>query len=267
MLGPRPPRPGRDPCRPPGRPLEEGTDPGEPHVALSLEVVGDDRGARVGDPADGGGDLVRRAIVQEQAPARDEAATGEQDGDLGLAVRHGVGDELDGRPCGPAVRALDDVEGEAGERDAAPLLLQVSRRLAVQVEVDDPELVGQEGPGVLDGPRGRKVQRVDEDDHHVAPQERGLAGLHGTDLELRVLAGVLPVEAEEHQDSEREDHDDRPRAFGEFRDDDDDVDDEREHAGPAVDPRSPAPAGFPIAQVEPEHARPAMVNPVKTPIA
>ncbi len=47
--------------------------------------------------------------------------------------------------------------------------------LAVDDEVDGPQLVGHEGPGVLDGPGGGHVEVVDQHEHHVAAQD-GLLG-------------------------------------------------------------------------------------------
>ena len=50
------------------------------------ELEGDDGGVDVGRLADRGGDAVGAAVVQQPAPAGGEAAPGQQDGQLGVAV-------------------------------------------------------------------------------------------------------------------------------------------------------------------------------------
>ena len=120
------------------------------------------------------------------------------------AVGHRLGGQLEGGPGQPTVLALLDVEGEPGQAQPAPLGLEVGRHPVVQGEVDGPQLVGMEGPGVLEGPGRGHVQPVDQHDHRVAVEHRGLGRLGRALLELLLLVGVLAVEAEEAEDPERE---------------------------------------------------------------
>ena len=149
----------------------------------------------MGELAHGGGDLVGRAVVEQPMPSGGETAAGQQDGQLGLTVGHRLGRQLQGGPGEPAVLALLDVEREAGQPEATPLRLELGRHLVVQGEVHGPELVGMQGPGVLEGPGGGHVQPVDQHDHRVAVEHRGLGGLGRPLFELLLLVDVLAVEA------------------------------------------------------------------------
>ena len=61
--------------------------------------------------------------------------------------------------------------------------------------MDGPELVGVQGPGVLEGPGRGHVQPVDQHDHGVAVEHRGLGRLGRPHLELLLLVDVLAVQA------------------------------------------------------------------------
>ena len=92
------------------------------------------------------------------------AAPGQQHRALGVAVDRGVRHELDRGPQQAPVGALDDVEGNPGQTDPGPVLLEQPCLLRVDVEVDGAHVVGGErargtgGPApspCRGGPRGR----------------------------------------------------------------------------------------------------------------
>ena len=154
------------------RPLHRAAVGAHPLAEAAAHGEGDDGGADVGHLAEDGGDLVGRAVVQEALPDPGVAAPGQQHRALGVAVQRGVGHQLDGRPAQAAVRALDDVERQAGQPQPAPLGLELAGRLGVDVEVHRPQVVGCQRAGVLQGARRGHVEAVDEHDHHVAAQDR-----------------------------------------------------------------------------------------------
>src|SRR2546421_13945 len=61
----------------------------------------------------------------------------------------------------------------------------------VDDEVDGPQLVGLQRPGVLDGPGGGQVETVDEDEDDVTAQDRGAGGGGHVALQLIGLGLVL----------------------------------------------------------------------------
>ena len=139
---------------------------------------------------------VRSCRKRCQADA--EAAAGQEHGALGVPVGHRVGHQLDGRPGQAPVGALDDVERAGGRARAGSSPPASSPgHLGVDVEVDGPQVVGGQGPGVLDGPGRGQVEPVDQHDDDVAAQDRGLAGPGRPHLELLCLVDVLAVQADE----------------------------------------------------------------------
>ena len=143
---------------------------------------------------DGGGDGLGRVVVEHPLPARGEDAPGQEDGELGLAVGHRLGGQLERGPGQAAVLALLDVEGEVGQAEPSPLLLQLLGGQRVEGEVDGPEHVGVQRAGVLERPGRGHVEAVDEDDDLVAAEHGRLGRLAGALLELLVLHHVLAVE-------------------------------------------------------------------------
>ena len=138
-------------------------------------------------------DAIRRLVVEDPPPGPSVGAPGQEDADLGLPVGQ-LGGQLERGPPQAAVGAVDDVERQAGEPHPLPPLDEDLGPLVVDVEVHGPEVVGHQGAGVLDGPGGGQVDAVDEDDHDVAAQDLGLAGLDGDAFfEHDVLDPVLAV--------------------------------------------------------------------------
>ena len=172
------------------------------------------------------------------------------------AVGHRLGRQLQGGAGQPSVLALHDVEGQPGQAQPAPLRLQLGRDPAVQGEVDGPQLVGMEGPGVLQGPGRGHVQPVDQHDDRVPVEHRRLGGLGRPHLQLLLLVCVLPVEGQEGQDADGQDDQDDPGPLGELGYGDDDQDDEGEHRGRAVDDQPTAPMVLSVVQVVLGHAGP-----------
>ena len=75
-------------------------------------MEGDDRGVDVRKLADDLDDPVGRLIVEDTAPRLPVGAPGQQHADLGLPVGQ-LGRQFQRGAAEPAVRAVDDVEGEA----------------------------------------------------------------------------------------------------------------------------------------------------------
>ena len=75
--------------------------------------------------------------------------------------------------------------------------LELVGRLGVDVEVHGPQVVGREGPGVLDRPGRGQVEAVDQDDDDVAAQDRGLGRLGRARLEHSSSPAYCAVQPDE----------------------------------------------------------------------
>ncbi len=117
------------------------------------------------------------------------------------------------------------------------------------------QIVGGQGPCVLDGSSYSKVEPVHQHHDDVAAQDGGFAGPGRPHLELLLLHRVLVVQTqEEHHPKGQDDHD-RPGTLRELGHHDDHVDDEGQHGRSAIDRCPPAPLGFFLRQVVLEHPR------------
>ena len=99
---------------PPGRAADLLLDPGR-------HQEGDDGGVDVGQLAHDLDDAVGGLVVEDPAPGLAVGAAGQQHADLGLAVGQ-LGRQLERGPAEAAVRAVDDVERQAGQPEALPAL-------------------------------------------------------------------------------------------------------------------------------------------------
>ena len=126
--------------------------------------------------------------------------------------------------------------------------------------MDGAQLVGRQRAGVLDGARRAHVELVDEHEHDVAAQDRGLRRAPRVLLELVGLGLVLPVQPHEHGDHDRHEHDHHPGSEDgagrlELGDADDHVDDRGEQGPGAVDEKAAPPALLLVGDVVLGHAR------------
>ena len=178
----------------------------DPLGPATLQLEGDDGGAHVGHLAHDGGDLVGRAVVEQRLPTEREAPAGQQHRALGVAVEHRVGHQLDRGAGQPAVRALDDVERQAGEPEAAPLVLE----LAAPPSVSTSKCTARRSSGVRVRAywMARAVARSSRSTSTTTTWRRRIGAsrrLGRTSLELVLLFGVLPVQPEQGEHPERED--------------------------------------------------------------
>ena len=122
-----------------------------------------------------GGDLVGRAVVQEALPDpwRSRAGAAARCTRCRRRAIASATSSMAG-PAQPPVRALDDVEGQAGQPEPAPVRLELAGASVSMSKCTARRSSGCECAGVLDGPGGRQVEAVDQHDHHVAAQHRGL---------------------------------------------------------------------------------------------
>ena len=87
--------------------------------------------------------------MQQAAPEAVVLAVGQQHADLGLAVGELAGDGLDRGAREPAVRALDQLEGNTGEAELAPLGRQCLGMEQIDGEVDGTHVGGMQRARVL----------------------------------------------------------------------------------------------------------------------
>ena len=214
---------------------------------MGAELVGHERHRRVGQLAYRGRDLLGGVVVEPAVPALPVLAAGHQHADLGRPVeprRDGVEDGL----VDATIGALHHLEGHLQQLQPLPCVGQSRSLLLVGGDVDDAHLVRPQGPGVLDGPGGGAVERVDEHEDAVAGQQpagRCLDSDLFTRRELGRLGLVLAVEPNEHGHHHGDQHHDEPGPVHELGDADHDRDDAGGHGAEAVDgetePASPRP--------------------------
>ena len=213
------------------------------------ELVGDHRGVDVGQLAHGGGDPVGGGVVEHPLPAGGEAAAGQQDGQLGLAVGHRLGGQLEGGPGQAAVVALHPRRGGAGPGRAGSSRPRAS--------ADSLSSMAKWTARSSSGWRVRAYWRA----RAVAMSRRSTstitvwrlstgasAASAAPCLELLLLVDVLAVEADEPEVHERADHHHHPGPLLELDRGEDEDDEGGEDGGEAVDSHPSAPVVRPCCR-------------------
>ena len=133
--------------------------------------------------------------------------------------------------------------------------------------MDRTGLVGAERAGVLERPGRGEVEPLDEDEDDVVAQDRRRGRASPTFGSSSRLLLVAVVEAEQDEEEEGEDDDDQPRALGELGHGEDERRSQGEHGGEPVDPDLQRQPGRRSRRWCLTIPAPAIVKPVKTPIA
>jgi hypothetical protein len=160
------------------------------------ELKRHDRGIDVRQMPNGGCDAVRAAVVEQSTPPGGEPTPGKKNREFRVSVTCGLRSQFQRGPREPAVRALEDVEGEARQAEAAPVAFQFRGFAGIDSEVYSSELVRGESPGVLHGSRRRKVHSVDQNQDRVTAKDGSLTRLGRSRLQLPIFLQVLPVETQ-----------------------------------------------------------------------
>ena len=214
-----------------------------------LHVVGHDRRRGVRDQADGPGDLVRGAVVQQSAQQRRIGPAWQQHRHIGIAVFVArLGDQHLRGPVDPPIRAVHHPQ-RGVEFEVVPTLSQLRGMGRVDHEVHRDQVVGPQSPAVAQRFDHREVNRVHEDEHLVPRVLHQIGAVGAEHLENGGLGSIFPVEPDQHEHQHREDDDHQPRALGELRHREDADHDRRQDPRGKVDRQAVSPARFPVRQM------------------
>ena len=79
--------------------------------------------------------------MQQAMPDLGVLAAGDENGQLGIAIRRRLGRELESGARHAAVGALDDVEGEPRQTEVSPRFDQLTRSPRVEIEMHSAQVV------------------------------------------------------------------------------------------------------------------------------
>ena len=152
------------------------------------EVVGHEGDVGVGHVGERLGDRVGGVVVQEAVPEPAVLPAGDEHADLGVAVGRGLGHHLEHRPVDAPVGALDDLERQADEAQAASTRRPARSALCSSVAMCT--ALRSSGVSVRAYWMARAELRSScstSTMHRVVAQDRGLGRLVGLVLELLLL--------------------------------------------------------------------------------